>query len=102
LNKPGDFDHMFRQALVNLVASNIPLDHHIRSHIAGELRRLYFPEAERAKHDRQAKRRDEAVMIEIIKRTLESSGLMVKEIEAEIARAVGISVAALRKRMQRR
>jgi hypothetical protein len=65
------FDSKWKQAIVDLVASKVPLDRHTRLKIAGELRGLYFPDAKR---DRHAKRQFEVAVIEDRKRHLLSCG----------------------------
>jgi hypothetical protein len=44
------FDSKLSQAIVDLVASDIPLDREARALIADELRRLYLPDEERGQH----------------------------------------------------
>jgi hypothetical protein len=91
-------DAKWQQAVIDLVASNIPLDPRTRSLLAGELSRLYFPNAER---DRRARRRIESAAIEDLKRELLRRGMTAAEVEREVAQTFGISVPALRKRTQR-
>jgi hypothetical protein len=98
-----EFDSKWKQVIVDLVESDVPLDRHTRSKIAAELRRLYFPDAKR---DRRAKRQLESAMIEDRMRHLLSCGMTVKEAEhlivEEMGQALGIAtVAALRKRNYR-
>jgi hypothetical protein len=93
------FDDKWKLAIIDLVASDIPLDRHTRSLLAGELRRLYFPNAAR---DKRAERQMEIANIELYKQHLRSCGMTVAEAEREIAASFGFkSVAALRKRLQR-
>jgi hypothetical protein len=97
------FNSKWKQAIVDLVASDVPLDRHTRSKIAGELRRLYFSDGKR---DRHAKRQTELAAIEDYMRYLISCGMTMKEAEhpvvEEMGQALGIAtVAALRKRRQR-
>jgi hypothetical protein len=92
---PDDFDSGWKQAIVDLVESDIPLDRHTRSKIAAELRRLYFPNSVR---DRREKRQLESAMIEDQKRYLLSTGMTAAEADQIIAKERGIKVAALRKR----
>jgi hypothetical protein len=103
LNKvPHDdpqFNTKWKKAIVDLVASNVPLDPRTRSLLAGELRRLYFPNDER---DKRAKRRTELVSIELYKQHLLSLGMTAAEADREIAASHGFrTVGALRKHMQR-
>ena len=98
-----EFDSKWKQAIVDLVESDVPLDRHTRSKIAAELRRLYFPDAKR---DRDAKRQNQIAMIEDRKRHLLSCGMTVKEAEhlivKEMGQALGIAtVAALRQKIYR-
>jgi hypothetical protein len=85
------------------VASDIPLDPQFRSLLAGDLRRLYFPNTER---DRRAKAQLESAFVEDFKCHLESAGMSPAEAEREIVRTAGRSlgiktVFGLRKRLQR-
>jgi hypothetical protein len=90
-------------AIIDLVASDVPLDPRTRSLLAGDLRSLYFPDAER---DRSVKRRAEIAMIESLKHLLLRRGMLTKEAEHAIIQTIGkalgiTSVATLRKRIQR-
>ena len=98
-----ELDSKFKQALIDLIASDVPLDQKTRSLIAAELRRLYFPDAKR---DRHAKRQSEIKVIENRKRQLLDRGMTMKEAEdlivKEMGRLLGIAtVAALRQKIYR-
>ncbi len=93
------------QAIIDLVASDVPLDPLTRSRLAGELRRLYFPNEVR---DRRKKQRWQNAMIEDVKHHLLSCGVCKRAWEAEdkiietIGQAFGIkSVEAWRQRIKR-
>jgi hypothetical protein len=97
---PREFDTKAKLAMVALVKSKVPLDPQTRRLIAGDLYGLYFPNPAR---DRRAKQQNENAVIENMRRELLSRGMTAAEVEREIVKALGIkSVAALRKRMQRR
>jgi hypothetical protein len=98
--RPDDpqFNKKWQQAVIDLVASDVPLDPIMRHLIAGELRRLYFPNAER---DRRERRRLEIAAIESQKQLLQGRGMTAKEVEQAIAENFGISVDGLRKKIQR-
>jgi hypothetical protein len=87
-----------KQSTIDLIKSDVPLDPRTRQLIAANLQRLLFPNTAR---DRREQRQREIEDIEDLRRRLENQGMMAKEIEVEIAKALGISVAALRKKMQR-
>jgi integrase len=98
------FDSKWKQAVVDLAASDVPLDSYNRRLIAGELRRLYFPNAAR---DRREKRRFDAAVIEATINSYLSIGMSVKDAEQKIVETLGpthgiANVAALRKRLQLR
>jgi hypothetical protein len=92
------FDDEWKRAVCDLVASNVPLDAYMRKLLAGELRRLYFPNPE---HERQEKGRLEAQFWKWEQRWLEQRGETALDAEEMIAESHGLSVAALRKRKQR-
>jgi hypothetical protein len=93
------FDSKWKLAVIDLVDSGVPLDRHTRSKIAGELRRLYFPNSER---DKRAKLRNELAMIEDQKHYLLNRGMTAAEAEREIAASLGFkTVGALQKHIQR-
>jgi hypothetical protein len=105
LNKisPNDpeFTSKSNLAIVDLVASNVPLDSRTRSLIAGTLHNLFFPNAPR---DRRQKKLLEAEIVEGMKRQLLRQGMTVTEAERLIVKnkMFGIAgVSALRKRIQR-
>jgi hypothetical protein len=99
VSSDDDYDNKWKQAIVDLVKSDIPLDPRSRSLLAGDLHRLYFPNDER---DRRDKQRMEAAWIEELMETALSRGMTTAEAREEIAKALGInSVEALRKRVQR-
>jgi hypothetical protein len=96
--KINDYD---KKALIDLVASYIPLDPHHRRLLAGELRRLWFPNAER---DRRLEREVQNFLIEIVKDALLKQGMTAAEADREIIKIklLGInSIHALHKRMHR-
>jgi hypothetical protein len=103
LNKVSHDDSQFgarrKEAIIDLVASDVPLDPRTRSLIAAELRRLYFPNPER---DRRAKRQMRAASVELYKQQMRRYGLTAAEAEHEIAAALGFkTVGALRKHLLR-
>jgi hypothetical protein len=93
------FDSKWQQVIVDLIASNVPLDPLIRRLITGEQHRLYFPSAKR---ESLTQRRNEVAMIKDWQAELISRGLMAKEADAEIAKKLGIKVTALHKKLQLR
>jgi hypothetical protein len=102
---PGStgFDDKDKQMIVDLVASDVPLDRRTRSLVAGELRRLYFPNKGR---EGLAKQRLEAAMIEDMTHLLQSRGMTKTEAQREIVKSIGRSIGvknveALQKRLQR-
>jgi hypothetical protein len=103
LNKvPHDdpqFDTKWKQAIIDLVASDVPLDPRTRLALAGELRRLYFPNAAR---DKRRKGQMSFLNIEWYKQHLRDCGLTAAEADREIAASLGFkTVGALRKHMLR-
>jgi hypothetical protein len=92
------FDSKYKQAIVDLVASDVPLHPRTRALLAGDLYRLYFPNSAR---DRRAKRQLESAMIEDQKQYLLSTGMTAAEAVQMIAKERGIKPAALHKRVNR-
>jgi hypothetical protein len=97
------FRSNWQRVLIDLVASDIPLDASYRRLIAAELHRLYFPNAER---DRRERHQLEAAIIADLKRQLLSRGMTAADAESEIVSSIGkklglVKVVALRKRVQR-
>lgn len=98
-----EFDSKWKLAIVDLVKSDIPLDPRSRSLLAGELRRLYFPNAER---DHREHQRMEAAVIDDLEEELLSRGMTVAQAREAVVQTLGKAlrinnVDALRKRMQR-
>jgi hypothetical protein len=94
-----ELDSKWKLGIIDLVKSDIPLDPRSRSLLAGDLQRLYFPNAERNRREQQ---RMEAAMIDCFEEELLSRGMTTAKAREEIVKALGISsVDALRKRMQR-
>jgi hypothetical protein len=93
-----DFDRKSQQALVDLVASDVPLNSFWRRLIAGELQHLYFPK----ESDKKGKQRAELWAARSLQDHLQNAqGMSATEAEAEVAKTIGIEVDVLRKRRQR-
>jgi hypothetical protein len=91
-------DSKWKLAIIDLVASDVPLDPGTRSKIAAELRRLYFPNS----GHKRAKRQAEFVNIEHYKQHLRDCGLTAAAADREIAASLGFkTVGALRKHVLR-
>jgi hypothetical protein len=92
------FDRKWQQAVVDLVASDVPLDPVSRRLIAGELQRFYFPK----ESDNQRKQRIELLYARRLQDHLQTvAGMSATDAEAEVAESLGISVDALRRRRTR-
>jgi hypothetical protein len=95
-----DIDQTWKRAVIDLVASDVPLDRHYRRLLAGELERLYFPPSSAQK--RATKRQIEAAAFADMKAALmRSQGMTASAAEGYIAETYSLSVDALRKRRQR-
>jgi hypothetical protein len=94
-----EIDQAWKWAVIDLVASDVPLDRHHRRLLAGELERLYFPPS--PAQERRTKRQIEAIAFADLKAALHSQGMTASAAEAYIAETFGLSVDALRKRRQR-
>jgi hypothetical protein len=90
-------DTNFDQYLINLLRSNYPISIRIRDILADKLERLCFPVRyrQRLKECGDFKLRMEKHHL------VEERGMTVKEAEHEIAKRCGLSVYALRKKLQR-
>jgi hypothetical protein len=88
----------WQQVIIDLVASDTPLDPKSRSLLAGELRSLYFPNPAK---DHRFKRQAEAELLEREKRFLTERGMTAIEAEKEVAKSFKLTVAGLRKKIQR-
>jgi hypothetical protein len=98
--RPDDplFDRKWKQAVVDLVVSDMPLDPLTRRLIAGELQRLYFPK----ESDKKSKQQNQLWAARLFQNHLQNAaGMSATEAEAEVAKILGISVDALRQRRQR-
>jgi hypothetical protein len=100
------FEKAAQQALVDLVASDTPLDAYMRQLIAGELRRLYLPDKQRKRHDREAKAKVKVMAADELKHHLMVCGMTQHEAEAkvieEIGEALGVTEFASIDRMRQR
>jgi hypothetical protein len=97
--QPDDpqFDSKWQLALIDTVR-NIPLRSRMRSLVADELHRRSFPNPER---ERREKRQIEVHMLECEKQALLRRGKTSGQAEKAVAEAHHITVAALRKKIQR-
>jgi hypothetical protein len=85
-SKSAHFDDDAKRALVDLVKSDIPLDRPMRQQIAGELQRLYFPNARERRERKQAKNQ----YIEQLKSHLiQDRGMTATEAEGAIVEHLG-------------
>jgi hypothetical protein len=97
------FDISDKQAVIDLVKSNIMLDPATRRFIADELHRLYFPSTVR---DRRAKKQAQNGVIESLMSDLRDRGMTVAEakiaiVESAIGKELGIkTVGALERRLR--
>ena len=91
-------DHALRQTIFELIVSDIPLDPKIRVRIGAVLHPICFPDPER---DRREKKQAEIKFINSLKAHLQLQGMTVRESEEQIAKDLGISVDAVRKKLQR-
>jgi hypothetical protein len=95
-------DEGYKRAIVALVNSDIPLDRSFRRWLAGELGRLYFATpTQRRQYERREWSRSFARVVKELQVRRRDTGLTALEAEEKNANMLGISVDALRKRMQR-
>ena len=75
-----------RQAVCDLLGSDVALDAHMRKCLAAELRHLYFPNAERDKYDEERRKlRD----VEAARASAEGRGEKLRDADEDIAKAFG-------------
>lgn len=103
----GDFDNAVHQAFGDLIASDIPLDRHMRALIASEWRRCHLPDQQRKLHDSRSKLQAEITTIKELKRHLvEDRGIPPGKADGmvvdDLGEALGIStVDSLNKKIAR-
>jgi hypothetical protein len=98
----GRVNEAYKRATIALVASDVPLDRHFRLWLAVELARLYSQTpTQRRKYERRAQDRSWARVLKKLHARMRASGLPALQAEEKNANMLGISVDALRKRMQR-
>ena len=91
-------DRAMHRAMVDLLRSDIPLNHQSRQWIADLFWGLAFPNPPK---EAQNKRRAKAAFAASLKRYLIGRGTTGLEAEQFVAETFGLTVAALRKRMER-
>jgi hypothetical protein len=101
-----DFDDKFRLALVDLVASDLPLSAITRQLVANELRYLYLPEPQRSRAKKNGELRAQLDTANALKHHLmKERGMTATDADTAIEEAWGVSTDTLntkRKRARRR
>jgi hypothetical protein len=88
-----------RQALIDLVDSDVPLDREMRRMLAGDLREHYFPSSKRALKQRRALMGID--FYRSVKAGLKRAGWKATDADNEAAKAVGKSVEAINRQITR-
>jgi hypothetical protein len=98
---PQQRDTRWLLTLRDLAVSGIPLDRPHRFLIAEQLNRFAYPDKQRKRAERTAKRRNEIAHIQWCKDVLTNRGMAPGEAEEAVAKAMNSTVENLRKKVTR-
>jgi hypothetical protein len=90
---------VLKQLLIDLLESDQPLDSWTRAMIAGHLRRFFFSDSTPTK--KEWRHIQDRTAHELIRRLRENCGMTAGDAEQHVATELGISIDALRQRLQR-